>query len=470
MARSNLAFVFRGSAATGPERDGRGAFASKGLPVNVTVENLGPCKKLLRVEVDAPAVEAALDEITHDFQKQVRLPGFRPGKAPRHLVVKAYASQIDEEAKRKLVSEGYRKAIADQKLRVVGQPDIEEIQFAKGQPFQFAVTLETAPDFELPEYKGLPVKREMAVVTEGDVERALNVLREQRATYLDVARPVQDGDFVVVNYVGTCDGKPITDIAPTAMGLTEKKDFWLHVAKDSFIPGFTGQLIGAQAGEKRTVNVDFPADFVARELSGRRGVYEVETVQVKEKVMPELNDEFAQSFGAAEMGKLREGVRTDLQNELKYKIKRGVRDQLVRELLNRVNCELPESVVLSKTRSVVYDIVRENQQRGVAKEIIEKQKDQIFSVANNSAKDRIKAAFVLGRIAEKEGIKVEQKEIAQRVLLLAEQYQIKPEQMVKQLRDRNGFAEIEEQILSAKVLDFLELNANVEEVLPTAKA
>ena len=438
--------------------------------MNVSVENLGPCKKLLRVEVDAPAVDAALEEITLDFQKQVRLPGFRPGKAPRHLVVKAYAPQIDEEAKRKLVAEGYRKAISDQKLRVVGQPDIEEIQFSKGRPFQFAVTLETAPDFELPEYKGLPVKREMAVVTEEDLERALNVMREQRAVYMDEAREVKEGDFVVVNYTGTCEGKPITDTASTARGLTEKKDFWLHVTKDSFIPGFTEQLVGAKAGEKRTVNVDFPAEFAARELSGKKGVYEVEVVQVKEKVLPELDDAFAKSYGAEDMAKLRAGVRTDLQNELNYKIKRNVRDQLVRELLKRVNCELPESIVLSETRNVVYDIVRENQQRGVSKETIEQQKDQIFSVANNSAKDRIKAAFVLGRVAEQEGIKADQKEVTQRILMLAQQYQIKPEQMVKQLRDRNGFAEIEEQIISAKVLDFLELNAKVEEDLPTANA
>jgi trigger factor len=435
--------------------------------VNVTVENLGPCKKLLRVEMDAPAVDAAVEEITRDYQKQVRLPGFRPGKAPRHLVVKAYAPQIDEETRRRLLNEGYRQAIAEQKLRVVGDPDFEEIQFSRGQPFQFAVTLETAPDFEMPDYKGLPVKREVSVVTDNDIERALDVLREQRATYLDVSRPVQEGDFVVVHYTGTCEGKPITDISPTARGLTEKKDFWLHVTPDSFIPGFTGQLVGAAAGEKRTVNVDFPADFVARELSGRKGVYEVEIVQVKEKVLPELNDAFAQSFGAADMARLREGVQTDLQNELKSKIKRSVRDQLVKELLGRVKCELPESIVLSETRNVVYDIVRENQQRGIAKETLEREKDQIFTAANNSAKDRIKAAFVLGRIAEKEGIKAEQNEIAQRILVLAAQYQIKPEQMAKQLRDRNGFAEIAEQIVSAKVLDLLELNATVEEVLPT---
>ena len=438
--------------------------------MNVTVENLGPCKKLLRVEVEAPAVDGAFEEVTREFQKQVRLPGFRPGKAPRHLVVKAFASQIGEEAKRKLVSEAYRKAMSEQKLRAVGQPDIEEIEFAKGQPFQFAVTLETAPEFELPEYKGLPVKREMAVVPPEDVERALNVLREQRAIYTDVARPVQEGDYVVVNYAGRCEGKPITETAPTAQGLSEKKEFWLHVAKGAFIPGFTEQLIGARAGEKRTVQVDFPADFVARELSGKQGVYEVEIVQVKEKALPELNDEFARSYGAGDMARLREGVRADLQNELNSKIKRSVREQLVRELLDRVNCELPESIVLKETRNVVYDIVRENQRRGVLKDDIERQKDQIFSMANNSAKDRIKQAFVLARIAEQEGIQAEQKEITQRILALAEHYQIKPEQMIKQLRDRGGFAEIEEQIISAKVLDFLELNAKAEEVLPTGRA
>ncbi|HKS36925.1 MAG TPA: trigger factor [Verrucomicrobiae bacterium] len=438
--------------------------------MNVTVENLAPCKKLVRVEVEPQTVDAMFEEITKEFQRQARLPGFRHGKAPRHLVVKAYAPQIDDEVKRKLISENYRKAIADNKLHVVGAPDIEEIQFGKGQALQFAATLETAPEFELPDYKGLPVKKEMAVVTDEDVERALNVLREQRAVYNDVARAVQSGDFVVVNYTGTCEGKPITETAPTARGLTEKKDFWLHVAENSFIPGFTEQLVGAQAGEKRTVNVDFPADFVAPQLSGKKGVYEVEVVQVKEKIVPELTDEFAQSFGAENAEKLRAGVVTDLQNELGYKIKRSVREQLMKELLGRVTCDLPESVVLSETRNVVYDIVRENQQRGVTKEAIDRQKDQIFSHANTSAKERVKAAFVLGRIAEKEGIKAEADEVTQRILMLAQQYQIKPEKMVKQLQERNGFGEIQEQIISAKVLDLLEKDAKVEETLPTTPA
>jgi len=227
-------------------------------------------------------------------------------------------------------------------------------------------------------------------------------------------------------------------------------------------------LIGAKAGEKRTVTVDFPADFVAKQLAGKKGVYEVEIVQVKEKTLPDLDDAFAKSFGAENAEKLRAGVVNDLQNELAYKIKRGVRDQLMKELLRRVTCELPQSVVINETRNVVYDIVRENQQRGATNEMIDQQKDQIFSYASSSAKERVKAAFVLGRIAEKEAITAETNEVTQRVLLLAEQYQIKPEKMIKQLQERNGIAEIREQIISTKVLDLLEQHAKVEDVLPDA--
>jgi len=436
--------------------------------VNVNVENLAPCKKLLRVEVDAAAVDAEFEKTTREFMKIARLPGFRPGKAPRHLVMKAYTAQIDEEVKRQLISDSFREAVRDQKLHLVGQPDIEEIQFGRNQALQFAATVETAPEFELPEYKGMPVRREVRIVTDDDIERALGVLREQRAVYTDVARPVQGGDFVVVNYTGTSEGKPITELAPTARGLGEKKEFWLHVATNSFIPGFTEQLVGAQAGEKRTVTVTFPTDFVTPQLAGKPGAFEVEVVQVKEKTLPELNDELAKSYGAENVERLREGVRKDLDNELKYKTKRTTRDQLMRELLNRVNFDLPESVVLNETRHVVYDLVRENQQRGMSREAIDQQKDQIFSFATHSAKERVKAAFVLGRIADQEGLKADQKEVTQRILVLAEQYQIKPDQLIKQLQERNGLAEIEEQIVTSKVMDLLEQHARFEDVLPGA--
>ncbi|MEK7684863.1 MAG: trigger factor [Verrucomicrobiota bacterium] len=434
--------------------------------MNVTVENLAPCRKLMRVDVDAQAVDAAFAEMTSKFQRQVHLPGFRPGKAPVALVMRLHAKSIEEEVKRKLISDSYKEAVREQKLEVVGQPDIEEIQFARGQPLQFAATIETAPEFELPEYKGLPVKLEMARVTEEDIQRALTVLREQRVEFKDVARPAQAHDIAVVNYQGTCEGKPLTDLAPTARGLTKQSNFWVELKPGSFVPGFAEQLAGAQAGDRRTVTVDFPADFVAPELSGKKGVYEVEIVQVKERVLPELNDEFAKAYGAESLEKLLEGVRRDLENELKYKQSRSMRNQLVRALLGRVQFELPESMVMSETKNVIYDVVRENQQRGITKEIIDRQKDEIYSYASNSAKERVKIAFLLGRIADKEQIKVDKDEIAQRILFLAHQNQIKPDKFVKQLKERGGLVEIHEQILSNKTLDFLEKHAHLEEVSP----
>ena len=431
--------------------------------MNVTVENLAPCRRLVRVEVDAQTVDTTFDKITGEFHREARFPGFRPGKAPRDLVTRTYSKQIEDEVKRKLTNENFKKAMEEQKLRVVGRPDIEDIQFGRGQALQFAATVEIVPEFTLPEYKGIPIQRETQSVTDADVEKALAVLREQQATYADVARPIQSGDYVVVNYTGTSEGKPLTEFSSTAKGLTEQKNFWMQIKPEYFIPGFTDQLIGAQAGEHRTVTVDFPVDFVAPQLSGKKGVYEVEIVQVKERTLPEVTDEFAKTYSAENVEKLREGVRRDLQNELEFKQRRSLRNQIIQSLLDRLQIELPESLVLGETRNFVYDIVRQNQERGISKEVIDQQKDEIFNAANSSAKERVKGAFILAEIAEKEQIKVTDEEMTHRILHLAEQHNIKPEKLVKQLRDRNGFGQIHEQILTSKVLDFLLLNAKIED-------
>ena len=430
--------------------------------VNISVENLAPCKKLVRVEVEAKAVDEVFDSVTKEFQKQAALPGFRPGKAPKDLVLKKYSAEITDEAKRKLIGENYRKALEEKKLNVIGYPDIEEITFGRGQNLQFAATIETAPEFELPEYKGLPATREEKSVTDEDVERAIKMLAQQHVKFETVQRELQMGDIAVVNYTGSCEGKPITETAPTARGLTEKKSFWLDIEPNAFIEGFAGQMTGAKAGEKRTVNVDFPADFVTKELQNKKGVFEVEILEVKEKILPPIDDEFAKKYGAENLETLRAGVRKDLENELKQSQSRSIKAQAVRALLNKAQFDLPETPVANVTRNVVYDHVREHTRRGIPREVIEEQKDQIYASAAANAKERVKLSFLVQRIAEKENITVSQEDALNQARIISATHQIPLDGFLKDLQKRNAINELFDQALHEKVLGFLESNAKVE--------
>lgn len=437
--------------------------------MNIAIENLGPCKQLIRVDVPEDKVKEAMDSTTKEFTKYANLPGFRAGKAPKHMVLKSYGDRIEQEVRRELVNEGYKKAIKDNDMHIVGNPDVEEIQFGNGLPFQFAITVETAPDFEIPEYKGIKIKKEMRSVTEEDVDHAMGVLQDRQSKFENVEREIAENDYAVIDYTGQCEGKPITEIAPKATSLEKKENFWLHVHDGHFIKGFPEQLVGLKAGDKKEISVTIPEDFVIKELAGKEATFSVEVKEVKVKQLPEIDDEFAKQFGAEDVESLREGVENDLENELKTSQKRSARDQLVQYLLNSVHCELPESIVDQETKNVVYDLVRENQQRGVAKETIDEKKDEIYTAASRSAKDRVKVAFIIGRIAAKENVKVSNEEINQRIVYMAHSYNMPPEKLAKRLKDRGGIAEIQEQILTSKVLDLLELQAEVEDVLPQPK-
>jgi len=431
--------------------------------VNVTVETLAPCKRLVKIEVEPEKVEAAFDEITRDFQREARLPGFRPGKAPKEMVAKRYETEIQDEAKRKLISEAYKKAIAEQKLNVVGRPDIEEIQFGRGQAVQFAVTLEIAPEFELPAYKGLPAKRDTAPVSEADIERALKMLAERQAKFETVNRELQTGDIAVVNYKGTLEGKPLSDFAPTARGLTQKENFWVNVDETSFLPKFGSQLVGMKAGEKRTISIDFPGEFVTPQLAGKKASYEVELVENKVKVLPAFDDAFAKSFDAENMDKLREGIRADLQNELNQKRNRDIRKQVIEALMSQVQCDLPESIVEEETKGIVYQIVSQNKERGVSKEALDAEKQAIYGSASTAARERVKASFVFQKIAEKEGARVEQLEIAGRLQAMAAHHQMPVDKLVKEMEKAGTLGDVYQQILHEKVVDLLVQYAKVED-------
>ena len=434
--------------------------------MEVTITDLSPCKKQLRIEIDAEAVNAKFDSVAKDFRRHAHLPGFRPGKAPLANVMRSYGDKIGEEAKRTLMSDSYAKALKENGIRPVIMPEVEELQFGHGKPFQYLATLEVTPAFELPEYNGLEVEKERRTVTGADIDKALDTLREQRVSYTDVDRPAGEDDFIVVNFTGTIDDKPITDLVKVARGLTEQKNYWLNAKHNPLIPGIVEALIGSGKDDKKTVTVTIPNDFIYEELVGKEARYEIEIVQVKEKSLPELDDKFAKGFGAESMDKLREGVEKDLKNELEYSQKKSVRNQCVDKLLDAVNCDLPETIVNEATRVGVHNIVQQNHQRGVGKEVIDENKDRIYANAKADAEVRVKANYILSKIAEKEGIKVTDQELSRQVAAMATQQKVKPQKLAQQLKDNGTIYQVQEEIMNAKVIDLLEEKAKVTEIDP----
>ena len=438
------------------------------MEVNIT--DLSPCKKQLRIEIDVETVNAKFDAVAKDFRRHAHLPGFRPGKAPLANVMRSYGDKIGEEAKRTLMSDSYTKALKENELRPVIMPEVEELQFGHGKPFQYLATLEVTPAFEMPEYIGIEVEKERRSVNDADIAKALDTLREQRVSYADMDRPAVEDDFIVVNFTGTIDDKPITDLIKVARGLTEQKNFWLHKTQNPLIPGTVEALIGSSKGDKKTVTVTIPDDFVYEEIVGKEAKYEIEVVQVKEKSLPELDDKFAKGFGAESMDKLREGVENDLKNELEYSKKKSIRNQCVDKLLGAVNCDLPETIVNEATRAAVHNIVQQNHERGVGKEIIEENKDKIYANAKTDAEVRVKANYILSKIAEKEGIKVTDQELSRQVAAMAAQQKVKPQKLAQQLKDNGTIYQVQEEIMNAKVIDLLEEKAKITEIDPKPEA
>ena len=434
--------------------------------MEVTITDLSPCKKQLRIEIDAETVNAKFDAVAKDFRRHANLPGFRPGKAPLANVMRSYGDKIGEEAKRTLMSDSYSKALKENDLRPVIMPEVEDLQFGHGKPFQYLATLEVTPSFELPEYNGIEVEKERRTVSDADVAKALDTLREQRVSYADVDRSAGEDDFIVVNFTGTIDDKPITDLVKVARGLTEQKNFWLHTKQNPLIPGIVEALIGSGKDDKKTVTVTIPDDFIYEELIGKEAKYEIEIVQVKEKFLPELDDAFAKGFGAESMEKLREGVENDLKNELEYSLKKSIRNQCVDKLLSAVNCDLPETIVNEATRAAVHNIVQQNHQRGVGKDIIEENKDRIYANAKADAEVRVRANYILSRIAEKEGIKVTDQELSRQIAAIAAQQKVKPQKLAQQLKDNGTLYQVQEEIMNGKVIDLLEEKAKVTEIDP----
>ena len=431
--------------------------------MNIRVETAGPCRRELHIEVPAEQVDLTFAEVTKAYASVAKIPGFRPGKAPRDLIRRRYQKEIVAEVKERLIPAAYQEAIQKEKLETVTVLDVKEKELAESHPFAFSIVLDVQPSFELPAYKGMAVEGQKVEVTDQDVDDVLKNIREQNARYEEVAgRALAQGDLAQIDYTGQLDGQPVETVAAKAKGMGEGKDFWLMAdEQNEFLPGFAAGLYGAQVGETRTVTVDFPADFVEPSLAGKKAVYTVTVKAIREKKLPEIDDEFIKAVGADSVAALKERVQKDLVQMREDNEKRRQQNEIARLLLEKTALDLPESVLQEETRQQVYEMVRQSQSRGTSKEDIENRKEELFDTAGKTAADKVKLRYVLRRIAREEKIDCTSAEVEARVAMLARSWGVALEKVKADLQKRNALSQVREDVILGKTLEWLREQASV---------
>jgi trigger factor len=433
--------------------------------MNVEVENLPNCIASLRIELPTDRVTQEWNEVVKGFRLAAKIPGFRPGKAPTNVIEAKFKKEIREELTKKLVSESTREAIKEKGLTVLSISGIDDVEITPEKSMHFTATLITAPEFDLPEYKGIPIKVPDAGVTDEELEAALSGLRERHATFDEVeGRPLEKGDFAVIDYETSLDGQPVLDIAPKAPRmLGGGKEFWIKADEDTFLKGFGDQLVGLAIREPREFDLAIAADYPIAELASKELHFKVTLKAIKTMQLPELNDEFAaQVAQGLSVDKLREAVKEQLGIEKRHRIETMIHNQIIDYLISRVECELPQSYVREETQRIMSDIVQQNQQRGISEELLRENEKEIINTASRNAKERLKANFVLSRIGAQEKIEVTSEEMKTRIQRLALQHRTTIDKLTAELDAKRALPQIREEVLIAKVLDFLTSNANVE--------
>lgn len=434
--------------------------------MKVEIEKQPDSVSTLRIELAPEQVAREWDAIANNFARHAKISGYRPGKAPRRVVEAKFKKEIEEEVTKKLVSKSYRDAIAEKHLRVVSLTNLEDVQIAEDKTMRFRATVITAPEFELPDYKRITVQLPPLAVTSEEVDAAMERLREQSADFVDIEpeRALQMEDFAVIDFEGTIDGRAISEIVPDASkNLHGGKKFWLRMAPDNFLPNFCEQLVGQKRDETRLVIVNFPGDFPVAELASKKADYAVTLREIKAKVLPDLNDVFAEKLAKGKtLAELREMVEHDLEHEKKHAIGHEKEAQIVKFLHEHISFDLPPPLLRSETRRALGELVQRNRERGIPDDMLKSKEKELVEGAGSLAAHRLKTNFILHRIAEAEKIEVSAEELDQRIRARAANFNVPVEKMRKELEARDGLNAVAEEILLGKTIDFLGENVTVE--------
>jgi trigger factor len=433
--------------------------------VNVQLNHVSDTRKSLVITLDADEVKKEHAGVVGEYLRLARLPGFRPGHAPAAMVTKRFAKEIAGEFRQKVVSRAYRDGLEKEKLNVLSIVNVEEGSLAPDQPATITVTLDVRPDFALPDYTGLPSEIETTEATDAEVDAIIGQLRAERAEFNAADRPAQKGDYVKLAYEGTLEGKPIASIAPDKQLYGKVPQTWEEVegSQEGHLPGLGHQLAGLKTGDKKTVAIAFPAEFPALPaLAGKTADYALEILEVRERVIPPLDDAFFKSQQVDNLEGLKDQVRANLKLQKEHMNRMAQRRQVTEALAAKVDFAVPQSLVDTETQATLRQIVEENMRRGVPEEQLQKDKKGLVDGARQAAEKRVKVQLLLARIAEAEKIESTESDVENFIHRESARSNQRPEKFAKELgREPDRMRSVQQSIIFDKAVDFLVEKARV---------
>lgn len=421
----------------------------------VDLEKLEQNQVRLTIEVDAAAVDAALEKSFQQVARRVNIPGFRRGKAPR-AIIERYVGKgaILEGALDALLAPSYRKALDEVQIEPIAQPDVDIVEFEAGKPLRYTATVTVKPEVTLGQYTGLGIPREVRAVSDEDVDKQIEMLRERFAQLIPAAdgTALATGQFAVIDFEGTVDGTPFPG--------GKADNYVLEIGSGTFVPGFEEQLIGLHAGEARDIEVTFPADYRAPELAGKQVRFAVKVKEIKVKELPEVNDDFVKGLGNFQTV---EELRQTIKNNLTQLAEDEAREKQISEAVNRVvdasQVEIPEILVERRLDTMVDDVSHRMQLQGLSLEqyfeSTGKTMADLRSELREQAMRAVKRDLVLAAIAKKEGLMAEEADVEREIARMAEAYGRQPADIRKMFSDESNLDALKDSIRIQKAIDFI---------------
>jgi trigger factor len=431
--------------------------------VNLEIQDLSLTRKTLVVTLDQSEVEGVYKAVVAEIAKVASISGFRPGKVPTAVVEKRFAKEIADEFQSKVVNKAYQDGIEQSKLEVYSVVEVKEGLIEKSLSAAVTVTVDVQPHFTLPEYKGLKTELPVVEVTDADVEAAIQGMRAERADFKAVERAAQKADYVKLSYEGKIGEQAVAELVPDRAIFGKAPQTWEEVeGAEGLIPGLGLQLAGMVKGDKKDVTVSFPAEFHVKELAGKEAVYAVEVQEVRERVLPEIDEAFLKGHQVETLEALKERTRAQIKYQKEMDNRSQQRRQVTETLAAGVDFEVPASLIDSETQSILRRFMEENMRRGVPQESFEQNKQQLFEDARKAAVRNTKIQVILGRIAAEEKIELKDIDIDRFLRMESMRSGQAPEKLVKELsKDRERVREMQHSLLLDKALDFVVSQATV---------